>query len=77
MKCSKCGSNYQVDTKGRLVCPTCNSDIKKKLNVVSMRYNEIEFYKVIDSDNISTPTYLMPNELDKLIQDKVEVRIKR
>ena len=77
MKCSECDSNYQVDGKGRLFCPTCNSNIKKKLNVVSIRYNEIEYYKVMDSDNIATNTYLLPEELDTLIKEGVEVRIKR
>jgi len=77
MKCSKCQSDYQVDGKGKLFCPVCNSGAKKLVKVLAINYHEIVYYKVYDSKNISTETFLFGNEIDDLIQKGVEVEITR
>lgn len=74
MQCPKCGSNYIINSKGELVCPVC-SKIRRSVTLKVYRQNDFVFYKVVDSLNISTNTYLLEHDIKMLMKEGVEVKI--
>ncbi len=75
MICNKCQTQLKVDEGGTLYCPQCNPNIKRSIKCFEVRYNDVIFYKIVGSENIIVPDdILLPEEIDKLIKDKVTVK---
>lgn len=75
MKCNVCGSPMAVNSKGEVHCPTC-SKLKRKISVVKTTYGDFTYYKTKDTVNVVVDEYLLPEELNKLVNQGVEVKIK-
>lgn len=75
MKCSICGSQLIINSKGELECPNCSKK-GKRLVVLYHKFCDLEYYKVEESSGILTDKYLLKEEVDDLIKKGVEVKIK-
>ena len=75
MKCSICGGQLIINSKGELECPNCSK--KSKHLVVSYhKFCDLEYYKVEESSGILVDKYLLKEEIADLIKKGVEVRVK-
>jgi len=75
MKCPNCGGNMAVSSKGALECPVCNN-LKRKIEATKISYNDFEFYKVKKTLNIVTDPYLLPEDVEDLVNKGVEITVK-
>jgi len=75
MKCSICGGALTVNNKGEITCPQC-SKLKRKLKLTQCNYNDFIYYKVKDTLNLVVDEYLLPDEVNKYVNQGVEVTIK-
>lgn len=75
MKCPRCGNPYVVDAKGQLSCPVC-SNVKRKLVVAKIAYNDFVAFKTLKAINIIADEYILPAELKSLINEGVSVEVK-
>ena len=76
MKCPKCNGDLIVSDKGLLKCPTCDN-VKRKLVLLPVKYNDFEFFKVLESANMNVEEYLFGNEVEEYIKQNIEISIKR
>ena len=75
MKCPNCNNNMVVNSKGAVECPVCQK-LKRKIEATKVSYNDFEFYKVKKTLNIVVEQYLLPEDVEDLVNRGVEVTVK-
>jgi hypothetical protein len=75
MKCKTCGGPMSINAKGNIECPKC-SKITSKLTIQKYTHGSFYFFKSIKAVNIIVDEFLLPEEVQALIDKGVEVNIK-